>query len=145
MAAMSEDDMPVMTSRFPVPPEDSSFWPEIDPPEGKDGIFSTPWTQAIKDILNFLDLEEPYSVDADEDGNQLAEFLIAHSELSAKINEKKDDLKSESDVDVKVTYFKNWAGTRRGLILYARPTYIREVKKLVKACEKLQIKVYIVL
>ena len=135
MAAQSEDDMPVMSSRLPMPPEDSTFSPEI---EDSSRFISTPWTQAIKDIV---DVEEPYSVQADEDGKQLAQFLIDHAELSAAINEKKDELKRKSDVNVEVTYFKNWAGTRRGLVLYARPTEIRDVENLVKACEELDIKI----
>ena len=74
MATKDDDDMPVVTRRLLNPPEDTSFWPEI---EAKEEVgLSTPWTQAIKDVLKFLDIEEPYSVEADEDGIQLAEFLI---------------------------------------------------------------------
>lgn len=140
MAKDNVDDMPAMRRHLPKPPEDSTFWPEIDSSE-RDGILSTPWTQAIKDVLNFLDVEEPYSEDADEDGIQLAEFLIEHSTLAAAIKTKKKELKRASGVDVEVTYFKNWARTQHGLLLYARPTYIREVKKLVRAAEELGIKV----
>ena len=139
MASKNDDDMPVMTRRAAVPPDDTSFWPEIETEER--GI-STPWTQAIRDVIKFLDIEEPYSAEADEDGIQLAEFLIQNADISVAINNKKSKLIDKSGFDeVQVTYFKNWAGTQRGLVLYARPTYIRDVKKLVKACGELGIKV----
>ena len=142
---MASNDMPVVTRRAAVPPDDTSFWPEIEPEERGLNI-STPWTQAIKDVIKFLDIEEPYSAEADEDGIQLAEFLIQNADVSVAINDKKNKLIDESGVDeVQVTYFKNWAGTLRGLVLYARPTYIRNVKKLVKACGKLGIKVCLLL
>ena len=141
MASKNNDDMPVKTPHVAIPPEDASFWPEIDAGDSSRG-FSTPWTQAIKDVIKFLDIEEPYSAEADEDGIQLAEFLIEHADLSIAIKEMKSKLIKESGVDeVQVTYFKNWAGTRQGMVLYARPTYIRDVKKLVKACGELGIKV----
>ena len=130
-----------MTRHVPVPPDDTSFWPQVEPEErGLD--LSTPWTQAIKDVIKFLDVEEPYSAEADEDGIQLAEFLIENADISVAINDMKSKLMDKSGVDkVQVTYFKNWAGTRRGLVLYARPTFVRDVKKLVKACGELGIKV----
>lgn len=132
--------MPVLSRYFPTPPGDSSFWPEIQSEE----IPNTPWTQAIKDLLKFLDVEEPQSVKADEDGIQEADFLIANADISVAINDMKKKLIDQSGVDeVEVTYFKNWPGTLRGLVLYARPTTIRDVKKLVKACGELGIKVAI--
>ena len=141
MASKYNDDMPVKTSYVIIPPEDTSFWPEIDAGESCSG-FSTPWTQAINDVIKYLDIEEPYSAEADKDGIHLAEFLIENADLSIAMKEMKSRLIKESGVnEVQVTYFKNWAGTRQGMVLYARPTHIRDVKKLVKACGELGIKV----
>ena len=139
MATKGSDDMPVLSRYFPTPRGDFSFWPIQ-----RDDLPNTPWTQAIQDLLKFLNVEEPQSVKADEDGIKEAEFLIANADVSVAINDMKNKLIDESGVDeVEVTYFKNWPGTLRGLVLYARPTTIRDVKKLVKACGELGIKVAI--
>ena len=140
MATM-DDDMKVRPYSVPEAPVDFSSWPLSEDEESK-GLFNTPWTQAIKDLRKFLHTEDPYSVKADEDGIELADFLIKNADLSSAINKKKDELIHKSGVkEVKVTYFKNWGDTRQGLYLYVCPTEIDEVKDLVKACEHLDIKV----
>ena len=139
--AAHDDDMRVRSYSLAEAPVDFSSWPLSEDVESK-GLFNTPWTQAIKDLKKFLHTEDPYSVKADEDGIELADFLIKNADLSAEINKKKEDLIHKSGVkDVKVTYFKNWGDTRQGLFLYACPTEIGDVKDLVKACEHLGIKV----
>ena len=86
MASKYNDDMPVKTSYVVIPPEDTSFWPEIDAGESCSG-FSTPWKQAINDVIKYLDIEEPYSAEADKDGIHLAEFLIENADLSIAMKE----------------------------------------------------------
>lgn len=102
----------------------------------------TGWVNIIKDVMGFLSVEEPWSVGADKEGIEEADFMIKNADLASAMEAKKDALIHESGVeDVKVTYFKNWAHTLQGMMLYARPTKVKEVRKLVEACGKLGIKV----
>ena len=141
MATKEDDDMRVSSYTLPAAPDDFSSWPIVEDEENK-SLFNTPWTQAVKDLMKFLHSEEPYSVKADEDGIDLAEFLIGNADMSVAIDKMKKELIHKSGVkEVKVTYFKNWGETRRGLLLYACPTSIKDVEHLVKACGHLDIKV----
>lgn len=139
-AGAAVDDMPV-----PIKPiikrkikEVISNWPFGG---GLDST-TTGWMNAIQDIIRFLSVEEPWSVGADKDGIAQADFMIQNADLASALEAKKNELIQESQVqDVAVTYFKNWAENLQGLMLYARPTSVADVNKLIVACGKLGIKV----
>ena len=111
---------------------------------------------AIKTFVNFLDdlnsflsAEEPYSVKADEQGVQIGDFLVNNIELATAVKDARDKLNellseefsnlSDKDIDISVTYFKNWAGNQElsnGLLLLVQPKTAEHVKRIVKAVKK---------
>lgn len=132
------DDVPVLTGQTEQEVEHMSTWPF----RGDLEKTTTGWTNLIKDVIHFLSVEEPYSVKADKDGMEMADFMIKNADLASAMESKKEELIQESKVeDVTVTYFKNWAHTLQGLMLYARPSKVEDVRSLVEACGKLGIKV----
>ena len=112
-----------------------------------------PSLPAIKTLVNFLDdinsfvsAEEPYSVKADEQGVQIGDFLVNNIELATAVKDARDKLDEflnkglsnllKKDIDISVTYFKNWAGNQElsnGLLLLAQPKRAEHVKRIVKA------------
>ena len=111
---------------------------------------------AIKTFVNFLDdinsfssAEEPYSVKADEQGVQIGDFLVNNIELATAVKDARDNLDKflnkgignllKKDIDISVTYFKNWAGNQElsnGLLLLVQPKTAKHVKRIVEAVKK---------
>ena len=108
---------------------------------GPDEIFDTvnPFTM----IVEFFDTEMPYSVDADQDGKELADFIIKNAKIAQLMHDAQSRLQHEigKRLKVEITYFKNWAETQQGLLLLVKPTSAKEVQKIIKAAHSLDMQV----
>ena len=90
-------------------------------------------------------INRPNSVHADKTGLSNGKLIYENSKLATVLGEKMKALNEEVGVDVKVemTYFKNWGDTQESLLLYAKPTEVDQVQKLVTAAANKNIKVCI--
>ena len=99
------------------------------------------WINLFYDVISGQD---PNSVQADKKGLALGKFLVEHADLAEQLEvTRKKFGNSVFAADVSVTYFENWASTTTGLLLYAKPTTVHQVKNLVKKANDLGVKVCI--
>ena len=129
-------------------------WPAVS----TEGIFSSSAglktaLNLLEDIRSLMSSEEPYSVQADEEGLATGEFIVQHADLAKAVEKKRKDLEDWlkwhdwfDKAKVSVTYFRNWANNAEksnGLLIHAKPTSVDQVCKLVKGAKALNIKVNI--
>ena len=73
---------------------------------------------------------KPHSEEADVEGLADGKWIEEKADLFPELTKLKK--KFDDNLNVRITSFKNWAGTQECVLLYAKPTDSSQVQKLVK-------------
>lgn len=106
----------------------------------------------VQSFNTFVGPEVLHSEAADKEGIAIADFLLKNAELIQMVEEKRKKLQEETssqikqlagplhDLEIKITTFRNWAGNSEesnGLMLYAKPETVSQVRGIIKAAGKM--------
>ena len=94
----------------------------------------------MSDRLFFI--EYPNCEVADPKNAEYGEAIVENRGIAASMSSILQDLRDAANYqDINISYFRNWGETQAILVFYAQPVERDEVKQLVNAARKMQLKV----